>query len=57
MPNIMNRKRIIGILWVIAGVILLGAAFREEPRDIAPLVLGVVAVAVGAALVRRARHS
>ena len=53
----MNRKRIIGILWVIAGVILLGAAFREEPRDLAPLVLGVVAVAVGAALVRRARHS
>ena len=53
----MKRKRIIGLLWVVAGLILLGAAFRVEPRDIAPLVLGVVAVAVGAALVRRARHS
>lgn len=53
----MNRTRIIGILWVLAGVVLLGVAFREEPRDIAPLVLGVVAVALGAALVRRARRS
>ena len=53
----MKRKRIIGLLWVVAGLILLGIAFRKQPRDIAPLVLGVVAVALGAALVRRARHS
>jgi hypothetical protein len=52
----MNRKRLIGLLWVLAGLILLGFAYREEPRDIVPLVLGVIAVAGGAALVRRARE-
>ena len=53
----MNRKRIIGILWVLAGLVLLSFAYRDEPRDVALLVLGVTAVALGAALVRRSRRT
>ena len=52
----MSRKRFIGILWVLSGLVLLGFAYREEPRDVMLLVLGVAAVALGAALVHHARH-
>lgn len=45
--------RFIGIFWVLAGLVLLLLAFRGDERDTPFLVMGIVAVAVGAALVRR----
>jgi uncharacterized membrane protein HdeD (DUF308 family) len=45
--------RFIGIVWVLAGLVLLLLAFRGEERDTPFMVIGVVSVALGAALVRR----
>lgn len=49
----MNRKRLIGILWVLGGLALLIFGFRREPQETVPVLLGAFFVAVGAALIRR----
>lgn len=45
--------RTIGILWVIAGFITLFLANAREPGSTALLILGMILVAVGAAMIRR----
>lgn len=56
----MKSSRLVGILWLLAGLVLLWLAYGREPRSTAHLVLGVIFVALGAAIVRRSgriRHS
>lgn len=43
----------IGILWVIAGFISLFLAYGREPHNTPLLVVGMIMVAVGAAMIRR----
>lgn len=50
-------SRLIGILWVVAGAVLIVLAFRKEERETSLLVLGVTFVALGGAIVRRSRRS
>jgi uncharacterized membrane protein len=49
----MISSRVIGILWALAGLVLLLITFGREPRSTPLLVAGVVFVALGAALIRR----
>lgn len=57
MPLIVQRTRLVGVLWVLAGLVLLLAAFRTEPASTPYLVIGVGFVALGAALIRRSKRS
>jgi hypothetical protein len=50
-----NIRRLTGILWVVAGLVLLFAAFRDAPRNNAYLLLGVLCTILGAARLRRSR--
>lgn len=49
----MIATRFIGIFWVLAGLAVLLITFGREPRSTPLLVIGVVSVALGAALIRR----
>lgn len=45
--------RALGILWVVAGFVSLSLAYIRQPTERPLLALGVVIVAVGAAMIRR----
>lgn len=49
----MKLRRVSAALWVLAGLVLLFAAFGGSSRNNAYLALGVVFVALGAAGLRR----
>jgi len=49
--------RTIGILWVVAGFASLFLAYGREPHNNALLVVGMIIVAVGAAMIRRSVRS
>lgn len=48
---------LVGTLWVISGFVFLVITFGSSPRNTVHLVLGVLFVAVGAAILRRSRQS
>lgn len=45
--------RNLGILWVVAGFVSLFLAYAREPRNTPLLVVGMLLVAIGAAMIRR----
>ena len=49
----MISSRVIGILWVLAGLVVFLLTFGREPRSTPLLVVGVIFVALGAAMIRR----
>ncbi len=49
--------RALGILWVVAGFISLSLAYIRQPMERPLLVLGVIIVAIGAAMIRRSSRS
>lgn len=46
--------RNLGILWVVAGFVSLFLAYSREPRNTPLLIVGMLLVAIGAAMIRRA---
>lgn len=50
-PRVSLRN--LGILWVVAGFVSLFLAYAREPRNTPLLVVGMLLVAIGAAMIRR----